>query len=147
MTTDNLIEELTRLEKAATPRPWQAMREGNQYVDCKKITPTPVGASRVHGVQRPWNPYAAAQFGLTPEHHEAVRFKDDDADLVVTLCNHLPAILSALKENKRLREALTDLVSAVDDGEHDHSNVENEPCQTCSAWLRASAALQPQGEK
>lgn len=108
-----LTTRMRELMEEATPGPWRAMREGNQYVDCKKLTPTLVAASRVHGVQRPWNPYAATQFGLTPEHHEAVRFKDGDADLIVHLVNNAPTIIRLLEAGDSVEGSLKEVMEWI----------------------------------
>jgi hypothetical protein len=77
---------------AATPGPWRAMCDGNQYIEAWRLTPKLVGASRVDGLVRPWNPYALVAFGFKPEEYETARFLDADAALIA----HAPADLQAL---------------------------------------------------
>ena len=82
LTPDDL-EQLETLAKAATPAPWTSLRDGNQYIT-KGYIPAArcVGASRIEGLTRPWNPHAAIAFGLNAEAHEVVRFLDADAAFI-----------------------------------------------------------------
>lgn len=76
-----LAEIRARLD-AATPGPWRSMREGNQFLNCKYLpTAKCVGASRVDGLPRPWNPHAVISF-MKLDAAEVSRFKDEDADFI-----------------------------------------------------------------
>lgn len=93
------IDALAKLEAKATPGPWASLRDGNQYVETNYIpTAKLVGASRISGVRRPWNPHALLAFGFRPEEYETVRFVDADADLVAALRNAAPALIQAARE-------------------------------------------------
>jgi hypothetical protein len=104
------VVELRALHEKATPGPWRAMRDGNQYLDGGR---TIVGASRLEGPKRPWN----ARYVVPAEQLEEVaRFTDDDADLIAAVQRALPDLLAAVEaarikelgdENERMREALT----------------------------------------
>ena len=120
MTTDELIEALERLEKEATPGPWEV-----------EDRPTEI-------VLR-WYDVDADDDGRTVDRGNEVCVLTDvmealiNAELVATLRNHLPALISALKENKRLREALEAIPELIaDQADHDVLAV---------VWT----ALQPQG--
>jgi hypothetical protein len=114
--TAEQIAELERLEKAATPGPWRSLRDGNQYVETSYIpTAKCVGASRVDGPRRPWNPHALLAFGFKPEEYERVRFIDADADLVAGLRNAAPALLRAAAERNELWELVTSLACITED--------------------------------
>lgn len=90
------IDRIVALAEKATPGPYRSMRDGNQYLETRYIpTCKLVGASRIDGLKRPWNPHAAIAFGLKAEDHEIVRFTDEDADYIaacspetiLALCN------------------------------------------------------------
>lgn len=86
-------DRLKELREGATPGRWQAMRDGNQYVETRYMpTEKCVGASRIDGILRPWNPHAAIAFGIRAEQHEVARFLDADADFITFLANHAAAI-------------------------------------------------------
>jgi hypothetical protein len=79
---------LQALSASATPGKWRSMREGNQFVDTSYLpTAKCVGASRIDGPKRPWNPHALITFGFKPEEYEKVRMTDADADFVCALVN------------------------------------------------------------
>lgn len=81
------LEPIKERLAAASPGPWRAMRDGNQYVgvelDGRKgknvIHPTGrgtlVGASRVEGLARPWNPWWVGD-STAPETQETVRLAE-----------------------------------------------------------------------
>jgi len=50
-------------------------------------------------------------------------------------------ICAALRSLADMRGALQELVEVVGDTEHDHSNVENEPCPVCCCVVQAYKAL------
>ena len=58
-----------------------------------------VGASRISGPVRPWNPHALLAFGFKPKEYETVRFIDADADLVAALRNAFPALEAAARRS------------------------------------------------
>lgn len=73
-------------------------------------------------------------------------FRSDDFGLFVS--NHLPALISALKENKMMREALEEQVARAEEA----SDLGFPPHEIASGVIRIAksvlrAALQPQGEK
>lgn len=104
---ESLLHKLRELDAKATPGPWRVMRDGNQYVDTRYVpTAKLVGASRIDGVLRPWNPHAAISLGMTSKQHEEVRFADDDADLVAELRNAVPLILEAIAVKMAVDEKL-----------------------------------------
>lgn len=77
--------ELRAKALAATPGPWQSLRDGNQYVETSYM-PCARGvarrASRVAPLVRPWNPHAYLAFGFKPKEFETARFLDADADYI-----------------------------------------------------------------
>lgn len=100
---------LRALADAATPGPWRAMRDGNQYIQTGKLTPTLVGASRVDGVARPWNPYSF--FGGIKLHaeFETARFKDADADFIAAARATVTAMcdeIDLLRERVKLEQEI-----------------------------------------
>lgn len=104
--TPEFLAEMRRLEKAATPGPWQSMRDGNQYIDPLGPTAECVGASRLVPVVRPWNPYAYVRFGFKPDELEKPRFLDADADLIAAARNALPALLDHIETLTAERDAM-----------------------------------------
>jgi len=91
------LDAIRERESKATKGPWRSMREGNQYVEarylpCIKL----VGASRIDGIQRPWNPYAYVQFGMKAETHEVARFIDEDADFIANARQDIPDLLAEI---------------------------------------------------
>ncbi len=87
--TDELIETLERLEKEATPGPWEwegrTVSDGHVFIpECSSLGDTCIQ--------------------LTHDYEGYAH----DCDLLAFLRNHLPALISALKENKRMRDALED---------------------------------------
>lgn len=81
-------DALRSLSQAATPGMWRSMRDGNQYLEASYMpTAKCVGASRIDGPKRPWNPHALIAFGFKPEEYEKVRMTDADADFVCALVN------------------------------------------------------------
>ena len=57
-----------------------------------------VGASRLDGVLRPWNPHALIAFGFKPTEYETARFRDEDADLIAALRNAAPRLIAELRK-------------------------------------------------
>ena len=109
--TDEQLAEIEERLRAATPGPWQAMRQGNQYIETDYLpTAKVVGASVVTGLKRPWNPHAYISFGMRATTHEEARFTDADADFIA----HAPTDIAALiAEVRRLREALKQACTCV----------------------------------
>lgn len=102
-----LLDALERLDKAATPGPWESWRQGNQYLGTTYMpTARGVAASVIKGPLRPWNPHAMVAFGMKAEQHEEVRFIDADADLVVAMRNALPELICAVRLVERERDEL-----------------------------------------
>lgn len=93
MTTDtaSLIETLEQLEREATPGPWHVQEYGD--FDTPALVVHSSDENRVC-------------FMATPGSHGDPAKIAAGADLIVSLRNHLPSILSALKERERLRETL-----------------------------------------
>lgn len=147
--TDELIETLERLEKEATPGPWTAKRIDYEVygVDVS----FEIRATRKNPVLQT----------IMVERYEVAAVHADWANcqLVAAMRNHLPAILSALKENERLREALEPFAAACAKADLHADEVKRAGMGTVSdsatpGWgiryghLKAArAALQPQGEK
>lgn len=112
--TPELLQELTRLHEAATPGPWRSLRDGNQFIETDYIpTAKVVGASRIEGPRRPWNPHALLAFGFKPEEYETVRLVDADADLVAAMRNAPPLLLTAASESASLRAEVERLRSQL----------------------------------
>ena len=125
--TDELIETLERLEKEATPGPWWAKRI--DYEEYGIDVSFEINAPRKSPVFQT----------IMVERHEVASVRADwaNCELVTALRNHLPALISALKENKRLREVGSKILAKLD-----------HPTASVTQWdadeLRA--ALQPQGD-
>lgn len=108
------IPHLRELLAKATPRPWRAMRDGNQYVNATYLpTAKLVGASRIEGPRRPWNPHAYIAYGFKPTEFETVRFVDEDADLIAAAVNALPALLDEVERLRRVVESGKALVDSL----------------------------------
>jgi hypothetical protein len=104
------VARLRELEAKATPGPWRSMRDGNQYTNTRFLpTAKLVGASRLDGVTRPWNPNKYVTFGFKPEEFETARFLDADADLIAAMRS---VLLPLLDENARLRALLGECAEA-----------------------------------
>jgi hypothetical protein len=102
------LNAIRQRAEAATPGPWLSLRDGNQRINTHYLpTAKLVGASRIVGPVRPWNPYAYIARGFTPEEFETVRFVDEDADFVAHAREDIPSLVAyaeALEE--ALREFL-----------------------------------------
>ena len=97
--------------EAATPGPWRALEDGNQYVETDYMpTAKCVAAARVEGLPRPWNPHAYVAFGMPAEKHEESRFLSADAHLIANAPSWLSQLLA---DNERLRGEI-ERVSKVD---------------------------------
>ena len=95
--TDEQLAEIEERLRAATPGPWQAMRQGNQYIETDYLpTAKVVGASVVTGLKRPWNPHAYISFGMRATTHEEARFTDADADFIA----HAPTDIGLTSKNQ-----------------------------------------------
>ncbi len=130
LTEKELAEALARAD-AATPGPWHSSRDGNQFIETG-YPPTAklVGASRVLGVVRPWNPHALVAFGFKPSEYETVRLLDADADFVAATRTDVPRLIADLRAARALlREWLN---------EHREGNCE------ASMLARVEAALPPE---
>jgi hypothetical protein len=92
--TEEELGELAEKYEKATPGPWRSFRDGNQYIETRYMpTAKCVGASRLDGVVRPWNPHSYVAFGLKAEEHETARFLDADADCIAAIHSAFPALL------------------------------------------------------
>ena len=141
--TDELIETLERLEKEATPGPWKLFHDDD--------------APAVDYIERDMGDDRRAQ-GLEDPILHACLPREGDLPLIVSLRNHLPALISALKENKRLREALAfdtelcayvNLFGAREDLGNTNGNDEitrRTIDRVLGQLANARAALQPQGD-
>lgn len=134
----NLGELEKLLERISGP--WRSMREGNQYLnDGAEV----VGASRVDGLDRPWNP----RYVIAPSDLEEVsRFRDDDADFIAAAPAAIRFLLSRLRT---LEAALHELANAADNVgvrhfDTDTMSPEVEAMQ--AATLHARAALEGSGK-
>lgn len=119
--TDELIETLERLEKGFL---------------------LPVSPSWLHDAIRH---YARNVEWDMPDDGSALdRYAGSD---VATVLNHLPALISALKENQRMREALAFYAAKETwHGRVGDKGMPLEPVATDDGGRRARAALQPQGD-
>lgn len=115
MTPSRQLADLIALSEKATPGPWRSMRDGNQYIKTDYMpTAKLVGASRLDGLLRPWNPHAYIAFGFKPREFETVRLLDEDADFIEAAHNAIPALVALLS---RLQEAEA-LVADVNDADY-----------------------------
>ena len=102
----SLLAELRRLDAEATPGPWMALRDGNQYIETRSLSSAKcVAASKIPQLQRPWNPYAVVSF-MQLDAAEESRFLDADADTIATLRNALPRLIRLLEAGERMGAAL-----------------------------------------
>jgi len=140
--TDELIETLERLEKEATPGPFIVSRCASPEENAGEVT---LDALRSGGM------------GEVVYRYKWIK-NAHDPELDATLRNHLPALISALKENKRLREALSDATEAIimmsgssdfaSDGQAGAwwTKFRDEKFYPAILFLTTTAALQPQGD-
>jgi len=106
------LAEISERAKKASPAPWRAMADGNQYIKTNYIpAAVVVAAARVDGLVRPWNPHALLAFGFKPEEYETARFLSDDADFIAAARNDVPDMAS---EIVRLRLVLRRIVNESD---------------------------------
>ena len=97
-----LAEIRERLAKRASRGPWRSLRDGNQYVNTFYLpTAKVVGASRVDGLVRPWNPHALVAFGFKPAEYETSRFIDEDADFIAAAPEDVAYLLDLIAEQGR----------------------------------------------
>ena len=99
MTTPSLTTMLERVREldGKASKNWRAMQEGNQYieVDCNQnhsLERKPgklVGASRVDGLQRAWNPYWVGDYRRA---ENVSRFTEDDAAFIALSRTALPML-------------------------------------------------------
>lgn len=133
--TDELIETLERLEKEATPGPWKLFHDDD--------------APAVDYIERDMGDDRRAQ-GLEDPILHACLPRKGDLPLIVSLRNHLPALISALKENQRLREYVISSQHLLDwmngnDLVADYADAFPEEFKRqCAALEAIRAALQPQ---
>ena len=84
------------------------MREGNQYIGVElnprlgRSAAGPrasklVGASRIEGIERPWNPWWVGD-PYSPKTEETVRLTDEDADFVAASRSDIPWLVSTVRE-------------------------------------------------
>ena len=154
MTTDELIETLERLEKEATPGDLSTAGGGAREQD--DVECPACGGEGVLSATDYCNFDGAATgvqfFGIGPEfgaHERLWRF----------FMQNRKAIISAIKENKRLREALSDATEAIimmsgssdfaSDGQAGAwwTKFRDEKFYPAILFLTTTAALQPQGGK
>lgn len=88
------IDELRAKIANATPGQWRSMRDGNQYLDRGA---TLVGASRIDGLPRAWNPWRIA-----PDNQGVTRLRDEDADAIVAMRNSIDALLDVAEVAQRV---------------------------------------------
>jgi hypothetical protein len=93
--TDERLREIEERAAKASPGPWRSLRDGNQYIQTSYLpTAKCVGASRVEGLVRPWNPHGLLAFGFKPSEYETARFLDADADFVAHAREDIPALIA-----------------------------------------------------
>lgn len=98
MADEERLKAIEERAAKASPGPWRSMRDGNQYINTRYMpTARLVGASRVDGVVRPWNPHALLARGFTPDEYETARFLDADADFIAHARDDIPYLLAALR--------------------------------------------------
>ena len=103
---------------AATAGEWRSMREGNQFIKTKYMPAAEcVGASRVDGIVRPWNPHALLAFGFPPDEYEKARFLDADADFIAAARTDVPALCNRVEE---LESALREIAIGKTSADNDH---------------------------
>jgi hypothetical protein len=93
--TPEQIEAIRKRAEAATPGPWRAMEEGNQYLEGQTKL---VSAARVDGISRPWNSWFVVP---AVKMEEVCRFISADADFIAHARQDIPALLSALEAAER----------------------------------------------
>ena len=110
-TPDEILSRLSEIEAReakATKGPWRSMREGNQYIGVElnprlgRSAAGPrasklVGASRIEGIERPWNPWWVGD-PYSPKTEETVRLTDEDADFVAASRSDIPWLVSTVRE-------------------------------------------------
>jgi hypothetical protein len=99
---DALLAKCTEaLSKLSNGGNWRSMRDGNQYVETRYMpTAKCVGASRVDGLVRPWNPHAYVAFGFKPDEFETSRFVDADADFIADAPKLIRQLLELLAASR-----------------------------------------------
>jgi hypothetical protein len=113
------VAELTRLEKAATPGPWEVM---------------PDGRARVNLVHVETGPECSAGAGLPV--FSVPRKKEGDAELIAAARNALPRLLA---ERRAFREALAEVYEKL-------PNVSTTE-ERYPIWCRIHALLAPRKEE
>ena len=107
---DEILSRLSEIEAGeakATKGPWRSMREGNQYIGVElnprlgRSAAGPrasklVGASRIEGIERPWNPWWVGD-PYSPKTEETVRLTDEDADFVAASRSDIPWLVSTVR--------------------------------------------------
>jgi hypothetical protein len=111
--TDEELQSIRARCNAASPEPWISMREGNQYLECSYMpTAKLVGASRVDGLPRPWNPHAMISF-MKMDAAEVSRFKDADADFISNSRYDIPTMLDYIDELISERDRALELIEEM----------------------------------
>lgn len=88
------VDQIRERLAATTPGQWRSMNEGNQYLGTHYLpTAKLVGASRVDGLPRPWNPHAMVAF-MKLDPAEVSRFVDADADFIAMSREDMAFLLS-----------------------------------------------------
>lgn len=136
---DAMAEEIERLEKLATPGPWALSYtelHGKRYGLNGIVPADPAALQQISGSG---GAKSFTRYVIEPDMmHDNI---ENECALVVYLRNNAPAISAALRSLADMRGALSELLVAIDDTDHDHSNVENEPCPVCCCTIQARAAL------
>jgi hypothetical protein len=99
--TDRIEQIRTRMQ-AASRGPWRSMRDGNQYLDGDRNKL--VGASRVDGLKRPWNPWFVKS---ALELESVSRFKDEDADFIANAREDIHWLLEQLSLKQQVDNGQT----------------------------------------
>ena len=114
--TPEQTEEIRARAEAATPGPWRAMADGNQYINTRYFpTAKCVGCARVDGLVRPWNPHALVAFGFDPKEYETARFLEPDATFIAHARSDIPALLAEIAALKEERFSEDEALEAMDD--------------------------------
>lgn len=119
-------QEIEELRSRVTPGPWRSMRDGNQYINVEmdprkgKNTIFPagrgqlVGASRIAGLPRPWNPWWVGD-SCSPETQETTRLRDEDADFIAAAPQMVDDLLASDKTKDEVIAGLRAQIAHLND--------------------------------
>jgi len=139
VTDEPMIERLERLERGATPGPWEVMFD---YLDARP------------GIEAPTVGFSVVIYGSPDDPTDEVGVqKMEDAALIVAMRNDLPALLSQLREQRDRTsywETLHDERVESLEAERDTWRQRAEEAEECIVWVKCDdpeherlAALSP----